>query len=118
MKGQGEASHPATISIAARILIATICALFGTAAQAEICREVTADIVAMDQPILFNRLGASNVNGMIFALARDVVAINKDLENGVTGPTQPIPLAKLSAFAGMLSSRLLDSERSLSKLKR
>ena len=36
-------------------------------------REVTANVVAIDQPILYNRLGASNVNGMMFALERDVV---------------------------------------------
>ena len=79
MNGQGEVNHSASISIAAKILIATMCALFGTAAQAQIaCTEdntVTANVVAMDQPILFNRLGASNINGMIYALARDVVDI-------------------------------------------
>jgi FtsP/CotA-like multicopper oxidase with cupredoxin domain len=29
--------------------------------------------VALDQPILYNRLGASNVNGMMFAMERDVI---------------------------------------------
>ena len=78
MNDRGEANHPATISIAAKFLIATMCVLFGAAAQAAITceRDVTANIVAMDQPVLFNRLGASNVNGMIFALGRDVVTIN------------------------------------------
>jgi hypothetical protein len=32
-----------------------------------------ADIVAIDQPLMFNRLGAQNINGMIFALKRDIV---------------------------------------------
>ena len=36
-------------------------------------RDITANVVALDQPILFNRLGASNVNAAIFALERDVV---------------------------------------------
>ena len=36
-------------------------------------RTVTADVVAFDQPLMFNRLGAQNINGMIFALRRDVV---------------------------------------------
>jgi hypothetical protein len=67
------------ISLAGRILLAGFCVLLGTAAQAAITceRDVTANIVAMDQPVLFNRLGASNVNGMIFALGRDVVTINQ-----------------------------------------
>ena len=36
-------------------------------------RTLTADVVAFDQPIMFNRLGAANVNGMMYALRRDVV---------------------------------------------
>ncbi len=36
-------------------------------------RNVTANIVALDQPVLFNRLGASNVNAMMYALERDVI---------------------------------------------
>ncbi len=36
-------------------------------------RTLTADVVAFDQPLMYNRLGASNVNGMMFALKRDVV---------------------------------------------
>jgi hypothetical protein len=36
-------------------------------------RTVTADVVAIDQPLMFNRLGAQNINGMVFALKRDVV---------------------------------------------
>ena len=36
---------------------------------------VTADVVALDQPYFFNRLGASQPNGQIFALRRDVVCL-------------------------------------------
>ncbi len=36
-------------------------------------RTITANVVALDQPIMFNRLGAQNVNGMVYALRRDVV---------------------------------------------
>jgi len=39
-------------------------------------RTVEADIVALDQPIFLNRLGASMLGGMIFALRRDVVSTN------------------------------------------
>ena len=72
----------------ARLLPIFVCALFGSTAQAEgttACeRTLTANIVALDQPVLFNRLGAANVNGMIFALERDVVdkASGKTLNNG------------------------------------
>ncbi|MFK0088056.1 manganese-oxidizing multicopper oxidase MnxG [Pseudomonas sp. NPDC090755] len=36
-------------------------------------RTLVANVVALDQPLMFNRLGAQNANGMMFALARDVV---------------------------------------------
>ena len=32
-----------------------------------------ADVVVLDQPIVFNRLGSQNVNGIMYALRRDVV---------------------------------------------
>ncbi len=38
-------------------------------------RIVTADVVALDQPYFFNRLGASQPNGQIFALRSDVVCM-------------------------------------------
>jgi len=43
-------------------------------AKAQQCaRTITATVVTLDQPLMFNRLGAQNVNGMIFALKRDVI---------------------------------------------
>lgn len=36
---------------------------------------ITADVVALDQVFYYNRLGAMNPAGMIYALKRDVVAI-------------------------------------------
>ncbi|UVJ41936.1 hypothetical protein NVV94_14660 [Pseudomonas sp. LS1212] len=52
-------------------------ALLGTGSFAEAAarceRTLVANVVAFDQPLMFNRLGAQNVNGMIFALRRDVV---------------------------------------------
>jgi len=47
---------------------------------------LTANIVALDQPVMFNRLGASNVNAMIYSLERDVVTLNPKTVNGVTIP--------------------------------
>ncbi len=47
----------------------------GAAAQQPNCgRTIEADIVAIDQPIFLNRLGASMPGGMIYALRRDIVA--------------------------------------------
>jgi hypothetical protein len=39
-------------------------------------RTVKADVVAFDQAIMYNRLGTVNPGGMIYALRRDVVAID------------------------------------------
>jgi hypothetical protein len=39
-------------------------------------RTVKADVVALDQVIIYNRLGAINPAGMMYALKRDVVAID------------------------------------------
>src|SRR6185369_16135488 len=39
-------------------------------------RTVKADVVALDQDLIYNRLGAINPAGMIYALKRDVVAID------------------------------------------
>ncbi|MDR0279553.1 MAG: hypothetical protein LBJ37_16865 [Paucimonas sp.] len=57
-------------------LMFLIAPLFGAeAAQAAArCeRNLVANVVALDQPLMFNRLGAQNANGMLFALRRDVV---------------------------------------------
>ncbi|NJD06020.1 MAG: hypothetical protein FIA97_05925 [Methylococcaceae bacterium] len=51
-------------------------------ASAACSRTITADVVAIDQPLMFNRLGATNVNGMMYALKRDVVASS----SGSPGP--------------------------------
>ncbi len=39
-------------------------------------RIITADVVALDQPIVYNRLGAMNPGGMMFALRNDVQPIS------------------------------------------
>ena len=86
-------------------------ALFaGTSAQAqEACpRTITADVVALDMPLMFNRLGAQNINGMMYALKRDVVVFDptdanddgvadnpyhmKPLTGGVTGSPGKVTL--------------------------
>lgn len=50
-------------------------------AQERACkRTVNASVVALDQPFMWNRLGAAQPNGMIFALERDVVSIETPLD--------------------------------------
>jgi manganese oxidase len=75
-------------------------ALLAASTQAEaviICaRTITADVVAFDQPIMFNRLGAANVNGMMYALRRDVI-------NKVT--RVPLTLDPAGAMAGQVELR-------------
>ena len=69
-------------------------------AQAPCVRTVTADVVALDQPFYYNRLGAIQPNGMIYALARDVV---------VTATGQPISeltIAQRALIAGQVSLRI------------
>lgn len=39
-------------------------------------RNLTADIVAIDMPLMWNRLGAQNVNGMMYALRHDVINLD------------------------------------------
>ncbi len=43
------------------------------AANGECNRDIYADVVAIDQIIVYNRLGATNPNGLMYALRRDVV---------------------------------------------
>jgi hypothetical protein len=58
----------------------------GDASAAITCeREVIADVVTIDQPLMFNRLGAGNPNGMMFALRRDVIFSDTQLPLTVGG---------------------------------
>ena len=51
-------------------------------------RAVTADVVAMDQVLVYNRMAAFNPAGMIFALARDVFPKNTPTADQTRAPTQ------------------------------
>lgn len=52
-------------------------ALFVSPPRAEVAihceRNFVANIVTQEQPLMYNRLGAQNANGMIYALRSDVV---------------------------------------------
>ena len=61
--------HAAILLVLMTILIAA----FPPGARAHVCeRTITADVVAVNQPIPMNRFGAINPDGMIFALKRDI----------------------------------------------
>lgn len=63
-----------TASLAKPCLLILALAATNPAQAAQNC--ITADVVALDQTFYYNRLGAMNPSGMIYALKRDVVAIN------------------------------------------
>jgi manganese oxidase len=78
--------------LALRVLIAVGIAetAIGQADAAPACaRNLNADIVAIDQPLMFNRLGTQNINGMIYALRRDVVNTDSNLPLSLGGAAVP-----------------------------
>ncbi len=102
-----SASLAAVLAVVAMLLspLSTLTGLPGLLPQlvsaAPSCdRTITADVVALDQPFYYNRLGAIQANGMIYALARDVVVT-------VTGqPISELTNAQRAAFAGQVSLRI------------
>src|SRR3990170_674314 len=64
-----------------RLMLMAAAALAATFAVSEAqaaiscARRVTANVVVIDKPLMYNRLGAGNVNGMMYALKRDVVTV-------------------------------------------
>ncbi len=74
---------------------AATAAIFGLAApddanaQASCARTITADVVAFDQPLMYNRLGAQNVNAMMYALRHDVVDKSTNRTEAAGGVLSP-----------------------------
>lgn len=69
--------RPRSAALALALAALTVTLALPRPAAAQECTSgntVTADVVAMDQPIFYNRLGAFDPVGMIFALRRDVVS--------------------------------------------
>ncbi len=66
---------------------------FGVAARpvnaGPACRQIYADVVALDQSIVYNRLGVMDPNGMIFALRQDVVDSDTGLSEADGGILTP-----------------------------
>ncbi|MCM2334307.1 MAG: hypothetical protein NDI82_10215, partial [Anaeromyxobacteraceae bacterium] len=54
-------------------LAAALLAAAPAEAAVSCARTIQADVVVLDQPLMFNRLGSQNINGIIYALRRDVV---------------------------------------------
>jgi hypothetical protein len=69
---------------AVSFFVITLAIFASTSAQAQqaCARTVKADVVALDMPLMFNRLGAQNINGMMYALKRDVVVFDPTDANG------------------------------------
>ena len=76
--------------LAAAAFGGTLVSAFATAQAEPSCvRTITADVVAFDQPLMWNRLGAQNINGMVYALRRDVVetaTLLPESQGGVLSP--------------------------------
>ena len=77
MKRRLQRKHLLLCVVAALMLLAIP---YTSRAQTPSCnRTISADVVALDQVFFWNRLGAVEPQGMIFALRRDVVPINQAL---------------------------------------
>jgi hypothetical protein len=63
-------------------------------------RTITAQVVALDQPFFYNRLGADNPGGMIYALRNDVV-----VKSGANAGTALSRLPESAAQAGNVKLR-------------
>jgi len=75
LAGPGVAVLPVPFAIpAAAAALALLLALAAAPLQAATCeRHLSANVVAFDMPLMYNRLGASNINGAMYALKRDAV---------------------------------------------
>ncbi len=78
-------------TVGASLAVAGITLLSMGQAQAAItcARTLTANVVAFDKPLMYNRLGAGNVNGMMYALKRDVINSTSKLPLTAGGSATP-----------------------------
>src|SRR5215813_4294540 len=77
------------VSLGGLVLLATGGPSAGQTAPATCQRTLTANVVALDQVFFYNRLGATNPAGMIYALRRDVVDVatgKTEAQGGVLTP--------------------------------
>ena len=73
---RGRSLFSSCCAAAVTVLVALSTAHGQTAPPVNCDRTVKADVVALDQVIIYNRLGAINPAGMMYALKGDVVPID------------------------------------------
>ena len=79
------AAQATTVRFTMGLVILTLLHTASAAADLPKCeRVIHAEVVALDQPLVFNRMGSSTPDGMIYALKRDVVS-----KNGKDRPLRP-----------------------------
>ncbi len=88
------------LTVGAALLVPLGVTAAATAQGPSCARTVTAYVVALDQPLMLNRLGASIPGGMIFALARDVVQTDAQ-----GNPTNKICYPVSNCTAGQVTLR-------------
>jgi hypothetical protein len=67
--------------IVCSVTAALVLLAIASPAHAQQCQQtVTANVVALDQPFMWNRLGTAQPQGMIFALERDIVPIDNPVD--------------------------------------
>lgn len=67
-----------TMALALLAIPNQICAQQSNTAQPVCSKTIRADVAAIDQPLMVNRLGAALPQGMVFALTRDVVPLDSN----------------------------------------
>jgi manganese oxidase len=91
LSGAPSRRQGALRGFAIAVFIASIALLAPSSARAvgvQCARTLTADVVVFDQPLMYNRLGAQNINGIMYALRRDVVKIPNPGE--LPSPNDPL----------------------------
>ena len=98
-----QKKHVGSIALIFAFLAAFALVSAGGAEAADPCttgNTYTANVVLFDTPMVFNRLGAQNPNWMMYALARDVVALNPDgTRNTAIIPSSDLTLLQPGAVA-------------------
>ncbi|UCH60389.1 MAG: hypothetical protein JSV61_02645, partial [Anaerolineales bacterium] len=117
----GGASLSAVLAVVV-MLLSPLSALTGVpqllpqpvSAAPECLRTISADVVALDQPFYYNRLGAIQPNGMIYALKRDVVVKNNVLDaagNVVIQQFTPLSTLTNTQVAGLAGNVMLRADK-------
>src|SRR3990172_1220479 len=86
MKGRG--CRIIVMALAA-VLAGTFVAGDAQAVQCTVANTITADVVVLENPTVFNRLGAQNPNWITYALRRDVIDTRSDLPESAGGVLEP-----------------------------